>query len=100
MAKRLGQKVSNSVIDKANTEEKPLDEELVFFFVAYKDLDRQRSHGFAPTRIPFLDIVKYARLYGCSQDVEDDLIFYVTGIDDHHIENLSKEMERNSKKSK
>jgi hypothetical protein len=63
-------------------------------------LDRERSHGFSPTRIPFLSIVKYARLFNYSAELEDDLIYYVTGIDDHHIQQLNEELKKNSSRKK
>lgn len=68
--------------------------------MAYKDLDRERSHGFAPTRIPFLSIVQYARMFGYSAELEDDLIYFVTGLDDHHVEQLNDELNKKSKKVK
>lgn len=97
MSQRFGKKVSDNVISKINVETKPLKQSLYFYFMAYKDLDRQRSHGFAPTRIPFLDIVQYARLYELNIEEEDDLIYFVTGLDDHHVKKLNDDLEKKSK---
>lgn len=101
MAQKLGKKISKSLTEeneKQKEQDISLPSHLFGYFLAYKDLDRQRSHGFAPTRIPFLDIVAYADRFGYStSDASlEDFLFFVTGLDDHFIELLNKEY--NSKK--
>lgn len=100
MAQKFGRKVDDNVLKSINVDVKPLEQHLIFYMMAYKDLDRQRSHGFAPTRIPFIDIVTYARLYNLNIDEEDDLIYFVTNLDDHHIKQLSDDLEKKTKQSK
>jgi hypothetical protein len=102
MARKLGKKVSGALTNRETElkEEETLPIHLVGYFVAFQDLDRQRSHGFAPTRIPFLDIVSYADRFGYSTSCGhlDDFIFFVTGLDDHFIELLNKEYNSKNKK--
>lgn len=100
MAKRFGRKVSNTIEEKLNTAEPVLPDYLVLFFQAFKNLDRQRSSGFGVGYIPYLDIVQYARMYDMSQEVEEDLVFFVTGLDDHYIKMVNNDMKTKQEQSR
>lgn len=100
MAKRFGRKVSNTIEEKLNTAEPVLPDYLVLFFQAFKNLDRQRPTGFGVGYIPYLDIIQYARLYDMSQEVEEDLVFFVTGLDDHYIKMVNNDMKTKQEQSR
>lgn len=100
MAKRFGRKVSDTIEEKLNTSEPVLPDYLVLFFQAFKNLDRQRPTGFGVGYIPYLDIIQYARLYDMSQEVEEDLVFFVTGLDDHYIKMVNNDMKTKQEQSR
>ena len=92
MAKRCGGKISKNAKDIIDMQPPPLPEHLVLHFMAFKDLTRQRSMGgFALGNIPYLDIVQYTKIYEMDEETSEDLIFFVTALDDHYLSNLNKE---------
>lgn len=100
MAKRFGGKVSDTIEEKVNADEPIIPDHLIIFFQAFKDLSRQRSVGFAPSCIPFLDIIQYARYYNFSDEMEEDLLYYVKGLDDHYLEILNKDAKKRQEQAK
>lgn len=94
MAKRFGQKVSLNVQTKLEQNAPDLPQHLLIFFQAFKDLNTQRPVGFAVGYIPFLDIVTYAKVYDFSEELQDDLIYFVRGLDEHYIEIINKEQQK------
>lgn len=91
MAKRFGQKVSLNVQAKLEQNTPDLPQHLLLFFQAFKDLSSQRAIGFSIGYIPYIDIVTYARLYGFSEELEEDLVFFVRGLDEHYIQLVNDE---------
>jgi vacuolar-type H+-ATPase subunit C/Vma6 len=101
MAKRFGKKIGKSTEEKANQAEPTLPEHLLLHFNAFKDLSRQRSMGgFALGNIPYLDIVQYAQIYRMDEETTEDLIYFVTGLDDHYLSRLNKEHKSKMDKQK
>lgn len=93
-AKRFGRKVSSKIQNELNKPIPELPQHLFFYFQAFKDLARDRTSGFAPSAIPFTSILTYSRTYKCDPETEDNLIFFVTGLDDHY---LARSFEENKK---
>lgn len=101
MAKRCGGKISKTAEEKINIKPPHLPEYLVMHFTAFKDLSRQRSMGgFSLGNIPYLDIVQYAKLYEMDEETTEDLIFFVTSLDDHYLSNMNKERKAKSEQQK
>lgn len=100
MAKRVGQKVSLNVQAKLEQKAPDLPQHLLIFFQAFKDLSSQRSIGFSLGYIPFLDIVAYARAFGFSDELEEDLIFFVRGLDEHYLQLVNDENNRKQEQLK
>lgn len=100
MARRFGKKLIPASEAKLVEKIPEIPSYLVMFFQAFKDLDRQRSIGFAPSYIPYLDIVAYARLYGFDEELEEELIYYIKGLDDHYLKMVNDENQRKAEKAK
>ena len=100
MAKRFGKKVSKTIDDKINAKEPELPQHLIFFFQAFKDLGTQRQVGMSIGCIPFFDIITYSRLYGCDEETEEDLLFFVRELDNHYIEMVNSEQKKKMNQSK
>lgn len=100
MAKRFGKKLIPESEAKLVEKIPEIPSYLVMFFQAFKDLDRQRSIGFAPSYIPYLDIVAYARVYGFDEELEEELIYYIKGLDDHYLKMVNDENQRKAEKAK
>jgi hypothetical protein len=84
-----------------NKEEPKLPSHLIFFFQAFKNLGRQRQiGGFSLGCIPYLDIIAYSRIYRCDQETEEDLVYFVTGLDDHYLAKVNKDQKQRLDKQK
>lgn len=100
MAKRFGQKVSKNIQTQVDEKPPELPQHLVIFFQAFKDLSTQRSVGFAVGYIPYLDILTYARAYNFSEELEQDLIFFVRGLDEHYLQVINNEQQKKNEQIK
>lgn len=99
MAKRFGRKVSEKIQTELSKPQPELPQYLTFYFQAFKDLARDRTSGFAPSAIPFTSILNYARHYRCDPETEDNLIYFVTGLDDHYLSRTYEESKKEREKA-
>lgn len=68
-----------------------LDNNLVFYFDAWFDLNTERPSGWSIQRIPWSAIVEYARFYDCTQQEMDKLLYLIKEIDVAHIQKWQSE---------
>ena len=99
MAKRFGRKVSEKIQTELSKPVPELPRHLFFHFQAFKDLARDRNSGFCPTAIPFTSILKSSERYRCDPETEDDLIYFVTGLDDHYLSRVQEESKKEREKA-
>jgi len=91
-AKRLGKKPSQEV-----TNEPELRAGLEFYYSAFLDLDRERSHGMGWTRIPWTAIAMYSQFYCCTDEQTDCLFVHIKAMDDAYLKQLDEEAEAKKK---
>lgn len=99
MAKRFGRKVSEKIENELSKPQPELTQEMFFYFQAFKDLARDRTSGFSPSAIPFTSILTYARHYRCDPETEDNLIYFVTGLDDRYLSRVAEETKKEREKA-
>lgn len=99
MAKRFGRKVSEKIQKELSKPVPELPQHLLFYFQAFKDLARDRTSGFSPSAIPFTSIMTYAKHYRCDPETEDNLIYFVTGLDDHYLARAYEESKKEREKA-
>lgn len=63
---------------------------LELYLSAFFDLDSERSHGMAPTPIPFTSIVKYAEVFGFDLEQTEALLIYVRELDKFNLDRIVK----------
>lgn len=91
----------NKPIPKEYLDPPELEIHMVIFYQAFLDLDTDRIHGeFAPNPIPFSSIIRYAQFYQFDEEMTHDLIYYVRGLDNFHLEKLAKEYKARAKTKK
>lgn len=66
---------------------------LEIFIQAFYDLDSERSHGLGPTPISWSSIKGYALAYEFDDEMTDDLIFFVRGIDREHLKEVKRKQD-------
>lgn len=69
---------------------------LEIFIQAFYELDSERSHGLGPTPIPPHLIKEYAATYDFDEEMTDDLLFFVRGIDKEHLKEIKRKQDGNS----
>lgn len=94
-AMRSGQPIPDRI---ANAPE--LEVGLQLYIQAFFDLDSERSHGMAPTPIPWTSIAQYARAFEFDEEQTEDLFFHVRRLDAEHLKRISAKMESRTKAKK
>jgi hypothetical protein len=64
------------------------------YYMAFIELDTERSHSFSLAKVPRSAIVAFANECGLNNEERDDLIFIIRIMDAAHLEYLAKKREK------
>lgn len=62
---------------------------LQLYLNAFFDLDSERSHAFSVTAIPWSSIAEYARAFEFSEELTDELFYFIRKVDSEHLKRLA-----------
>lgn len=84
-------------LDKRIQNAPELTQGLQFYLQAFFDLDSERSHGMAVTRIPRSKVREYAREFELTEDEAGTLEYFVTELDTAQCDRIVKARENANK---
>ncbi|NUF48731.1 phage tail assembly chaperone [Gilliamella sp. ESL0250] len=85
MAKQMGHPIPDKIKNKP-----VLNDDLIFYYQSFLDLDTTRTHNMAPTAISWLSIIEYARFYQLDDEDTHDLIQIIRAMDQVNLKHVEK----------
>ncbi|OCG31613.1 hypothetical protein A9G29_06205 [Gilliamella sp. Fer2-1] len=86
---RMAQQMGHDIPDKIKNKPE-LNDDLIFYYQAFLDLDTTRTHSMSPTPISWLSIIEYARFHQLDDEDTFDLIQIIKAMDRVNLKHIEK----------